>query len=134
MSEPRGRIMSEPPFKPVVYVKAFCPFSQKVRILLLEAGLLDNVEVRDFAPGSAEEQAIRNELAPHFEKVSIPAAQIAPGRYISDSDSIVAKLAEMHGIHLERLPTLKNYIGGAFKQLMDLYKENRELKQQASRS
>jgi glutathione S-transferase len=126
--------MSDTPFKPVVYLKAYCPFSQKVRILLLEAGLLDKVEVRDFAPGGGEEQAIRSELARHFEKVSIPAVQIAPGRYINDSDAIVAKLAEMHGVDPERLPTLKNYIGGAFKQLMDLYKENRELKQQASRS
>jgi glutathione S-transferase len=126
--------MNNAPFKPVVYLKAFCPFSQKVRILLLEAGLLDRVEVRDFTPGGDEEQGIRRELTPHFEKVSIPAAQIAPGHYINDSDAIVATLAEMYGIDLERLPTLKNYIGGAFKQLMDLYKENRELKQQALRS
>jgi glutathione S-transferase len=126
--------MSNAPFKPVVYLKAFCPYCQKVRIFVLEAGLLDKVEIRDFTPGSAEEQAIRSELAPHCEKVSIPAAQIAPGRYIKDSDAIVAKLAEMYGIDLERLPTLKNYVGGAFKQLMELYKENRELKQQASQS
>jgi glutathione S-transferase len=126
-------MMSEP-FKPVVYLKGFCPFSQKVRILLLEADLLDKVEVRDFVPGDDKEQAVRSELTPHFEKVSIPAAQIAPGRYINDSDAIIARLAEMHGVDPERLPTLKNYIGGAFKQLMDLYKENRELKQQALRS
>jgi glutathione S-transferase len=126
--------MNDAPFKPVVYLKGFCPFSQKVRILLLESGLFDKVEVRDFAPGGDAEQTIRGELAPHFEKVSIPAAQIAPGHYINDSDAIVAQLAEMYGIDLERLPTLKNYIGGAFKQLMDLYKENRELKQKASRS
>jgi len=126
--------MSDGPFKPVVYLKAFCPFSQKVRILLLEAGLLDRVKMRDFAPGSDEEQAIRTELAPHFEKLSIPAAQIAPGRYINDSDAIVAKLAEMNGVDLERLPVLKNYTGGAFKQLTDLYKENRELKQQTSQT
>jgi glutathione S-transferase len=124
--------MSDAPFKPVVYLKAFCPFSQKIRILLLEAGLVGKVEVRDFTPGSDEEQAIRSELAPHFEKMSIPAALIAPGHYIKDSDAIVAKLAETYGVDLERLPTLKNYIGGAFKQLMDLYKENRELKQQPS--
>lgn len=126
--------MKEASFKPVVYLKAFCPFCQKVRIFLLEAGLLDKVEIRDFTPGSAEEQAIRNELARHFEKVSIPAAQIAPGQYITDSDAIIAKLAEMNDVDVQRLPVLKNYIGGAFKQLMDLYKENRELKQQASRS
>lgn len=126
--------MNNAPFKPVVYLKAFCPFSQKIRILLLEAGLFDKVEVRDFTPGGDEEQAIRSELARHFEKVSIPAAQIAPGHYINDSDAIVAKLAQMHSVDPERLPTLKNYIGGAFKQLTDLYKEKRELKHQASRS
>ena len=120
-------------FKPMIYLKAGCPFCFKVRLFLSEAGLLDKVVLREFTPGTDEEQEIRDELAPHFEKVSIPAAQIARGRYISDSDVTIGELAENFGVDPERLPTLKAYKSGLFKRYVELFRENKELKQQALR-
>ena len=120
--------MSDARFRPVAYLKKACPFSLKVRIFLLETGLLDKIEVHEVAPGTPEDAEVRKELEPHFGKVSFPSAQIAPGEYIGDSDAIVARFAEMVAADPERLPTLTMYKDGAFQQLMNLQKENAELK------
>ena len=120
--------MTDTTFAPVLYVKEKCPFCLKVRLFLLEAGLLGGVEVREFAPGTAEEQAIKAELAPHMEKVGFPAAQVEAGRYMTDSDGIIAHFAAQAKTEPGRLPVFNAYVGGAFAQLFELYKENMELK------
>lgn len=122
--------MTEGNFKPIVYVKAGCPFCLKVRIMLLETGLLDKTEIREFEPGSDLEQAIRAEITPHLEKISFPAAQIAVGHFLSDSDAIVGHFAEGVKVDPATLPTLNAYIEGPFKQLGQLFMENIELKKQ----
>ena len=122
--------MTDQGFEPVVYLKEKCPFCMKVRIFLLEAGLLDKVKVREFAPGTDEEQAIRGELSPHLEKVSFPAAQLAPGQYLADSDGIIAQLADRAKVDPAKMPVLGAYLDGPFKQIMDLFRENMELKKQ----
>src|SRR3546814_11821128 len=42
---------------------------------------------------SANEQAVRDELAPHFEKLSFPVVQVAPGQYMKDSDALISHYA-----------------------------------------
>lgn len=121
--------MSE--FKPAIYVKEYCPFCLKVRIAVIEADLEDQVEVRQFTPGTAKEDAIKAELAPHFEKVTFPSAQLEPGKYISDSDAIVDALLDQAGVDKASLPVLDSYLNGAFKNMMKLYRENAELKANA---
>lgn len=122
--------MASSSFKPIVYCKQGCPFSLKVRLMLLEAGLLDEVEIRELAPDTQADKQAREELAPHFEKVSFPSAQIAPGRYIGDSDAIIAHFAEDAGVDAKQLPTLQAYAEGPFAQLGRLYGENMSLKKQ----
>ncbi len=122
--------MTDTTFAPVLYLKEKCPFCLKVRIFLLEAGLLPEVKVREFAPGTDEEQAIKAEVGPHLEKVSFPAAQVAPGQYMNDSDGIIAHFAAKAKVDPAQMPVLGAYVGGAFQQLMQLYKENLELKKQ----
>ncbi len=122
--------MSDATFRPVVYLKEKCPFCMKIRIFLLESGLWDKVEVKDFAPGTEQEQAIRAELEPNLEKVGFPAAQTAPGRYMTDSDGIVAHLAEVAGADPAKMPVFSAYVEGPFQQIMQLYRENAELKKQ----
>ncbi len=112
----------------VVYLKEKCPFCMKVRIALLEAGLQDKVEVRDFAPGDEREAAIRAELDGKLEKITFPAARIG-GDYIADSDAIVSRIA---GADAAGKPVLKAYLEGPFQSIMTLYKENMELKKAAS--
>jgi len=116
-------------FRPVVYLKEKCPFSMKVRIFLVEAGLQDRVEVKDVAPGTEQDRAVRSELETHLGKVSFPSAQPAPGEYMTDSDAVVGRLASDAGVPA-RGPLLEAYVEGPFQQLMQLHKENTELRKQ----
>ena len=122
--------MNDQSFRPVIYLKEKCPFCMKIRIFLLESGLLDRVQVKDFAPGTPQEQQIREEVSPHLEKVSFPAAQLAPGEFLADSDGIIARLAERDGKDPGQMPVLKAYLEGPFQQIMTLFRENMELKKQ----
>lgn len=124
--------MTDAAFKPIVYLKQNCPFCMKVRLFLLEAGMTEDVEIRDFAAGTPQEDALRAELAPHLDKVSFPAAQIEPGRYIAESDEIVTFLAATSGRETASMPVYRNYVDGVFSMAMALWKENQELKKAAS--
>lgn len=124
--------MTDTSFKPIVYLKQNCPFCMKVRLFLLEAGMGETVETRDFAEGTAEEDAIRAELLPHFEKPSFPTAQLEPGRYVAESDDIIAFLAEKSAHDPANMPVYRNYVDGPFALAMKLWKENQELKKAAS--
>lgn len=119
--------MSDIAFRPVIYLKEGCPFCLKVRLFLLEAGLSDSVEMRAFLPGEPEEKVIRDELYSRLEKVSFPAAEMAPGSYIADSDAIVGTLAEQAGRDPADLPVYSAYLTAALKPMMALFKENMAL-------
>ena len=120
--------MTEGTFVPTLYVKQGCPFCLKLRIFMLESGLLDTVEVREFAVGSDEEQAIRAELAPHLEKISFPTAMLAPGEYLGDSDAIITRFAGAADVDPAKLPTFRAYSAGVMPQMMSIFRENMELK------
>ncbi|MDN7752766.1 glutathione S-transferase N-terminal domain-containing protein [Burkholderia gladioli] len=115
-------------FKPIVYLKQSCPFCMKIRLFILEAALGAEVETRDFASGTPQEEAIRAELAPHLNKVSFPAAQIQPGQFIAESDDIIAALAQKSGRNPAVMPVYQNYVDGPLAALMRLWKENMNLK------
>lgn len=124
--------MSGETFKPVVFLKENCPFCLKIRIFLLEAGLSSKIETRSFVPGSDEETVIRAELQPSLEKVSFPAAHLAQGRYITESDEIVSVLARVANRDPARMPVYRDYVDGAFALAMKLWKENTELRKAVS--
>ncbi|MBB4008230.1 thioredoxin domain-containing protein [Allorhizobium taibaishanense] len=124
--------MSEPTFKPILYLKENCPFCLKVRLFVLEAGMMSDVVIRDFVADTAEESAIRAELSPHFEKVSFPSAQLEPGLFIAESDDIVAFLATKAGRDPAGMTVYRNYTDGVFTMAMKLWKENQDLKKSAS--
>jgi hypothetical protein len=116
-------------FTPVLYLKDKCPFCLKLLIFLLETGQLAEVEIRKFVPGTPEEEELKAELAPHFETVTFPAAQVEPGLYLKDSDALIAHFAAKAGADPARLPVFQWYSGGPFAQIGALYRENRELKE-----
>ncbi|NKM56026.1 glutathione S-transferase [Rhizobium anhuiense] len=124
--------MTDNTLKPILYFKQNCPFCLKVRLFLLEAGLNEDVEIREFVSGSPAEEDIRAELSPHLDKVSFPAARIEPGRYIAESDDIVAFLAAKAGREPASMPAFTNYVEGPLKLVMNLWKENIELKAAAA--
>ena len=120
--------MIQATFVPTIYVKEGCPFCMKVRIFMLEAGVLASVQIREFAVGSDEELLIRAELAPHLEKISFPTAMLTPGEYLSESDTIIARFADDAGVDPAKLPTLQAYSAGVMPQMLSMYRENMELK------
>ncbi|MBR1175316.1 glutathione S-transferase N-terminal domain-containing protein [Bradyrhizobium sp. KB893862 SZCCT0404] len=126
--------MTASQFQPIVYLKQNCPFCMKVRLFLLEGRLNDQVETRDFTQGSPEEEAIRNELLPHLKKLSFPAAQLEPGRFMAESEDIIAFLAQKSGRNPASMTVYRNYVDGPFAMAMKLWKENQELRQAASAS
>lgn len=115
--------------KPVLFVKHECPFCLKVRLYLLEAGLLDSVTLRE-SHSPEEEKTLRAELEPHLDKVSYPTLRLGDS-YMTESDDIIARFAREGGPAPAQLPTFQAYVEGPFKQLLALYKENAELKKTA---
>ncbi len=120
--------MTDTPFRPVLYLKDRCPWCLKLRLFLLEAGLIDRFELRVFVPGDALEAEMRAELEPHVEKVTFPIAQTALGQYLPDSGVIIDHYAAEFGVDVASLPTLDQYVRGPLATLTALRKEIAELK------
>lgn len=101
----------------------------KLRLFLLEAGMLGDVEVRE-ADTPESDAAIRAELAPHLEKVTFPTLRLSSDEYLADSDAIIAHFAEPRGIDPESLPTYRTYVHGPLASMRKLFAENMQLKKQ----
>lgn len=121
------------PFKPVLYMKQGCPHCFKLQLFLLEAGLLGDFEPREWTPGDEAEAAIKAELAPHFDKVTFPTAQIAPGIYQNESDALVNRYADEAGVDPQSLTLFKAWTGKHHRLLKEFKAENKALKAELGR-
>lgn len=119
-------------FTPVIHLKQGCPFCFKLRLFLLEANLLDRVDLRETAQATEEHEAARARLAPHFDTVTFPAAEIAPGSFMKETDALIAHFAGQAHLDPAGLATLQAYTSGPMFSLLKLYKENMALKSQAA--
>lgn len=119
------------PFRPVLYLKSTCPHCLKLRIFLLEAGLLDRFEQRIFTQGDDAEAAIRVQLAAHFDKVTFPTVQYELGWFMKDSDVIIAHYAAEAGLDSGCLPVFASYAGSVLPKYMEVRKELNALKSNA---
>jgi len=122
--------MTETVFKPVVYLLRGCPFCMKLRVFLLEAGLIDQVDIKLVEQNSQALVQARETLAAHLPKVGFPAVELEPGRYLANSDAIIDLFAERSDIDIATLPTFQDFVGGMFTGHIALYRENMQLKQQ----
>lgn len=107
-------------FRPKLFLLEGCPFCFKVRLFLLEADLADDVDKHWFAAGTPENDAVRQELALHLTKVSFPAAELEPDRYVADSEEIIRFLSDKGGVDPEALPVLRLYVDGPLRQVSTL--------------
>jgi hypothetical protein len=119
-------------FKPTLYVNHRCPFCLKFMIYLAQAGLLEDFTVTVFEPGSPEHEATKTHLIPHFDSVSFPVVEVEPGVFKKDSDALIAYYAEKSGKKAADMPLLDYYSSGVLKQVIDLFMENRKLKEEAA--
>ena len=115
--------------QPILFVKHGCPFCLKVRLYLLEAGIIDSVVLRE-SRTPEEDATLKADLASHLPKVSFPAARFG-SEYIAGSDEIIRRFHQAGARAPEQLATLQAYVDGPFTQLQALYRENAELKQRA---
>ena len=124
--------MSDTVFKPIVYLLHGCPFCMKVRLFLLEAKLIDQVDIQLVENGSEEGRQVKEKLAVHLPKVGFPAVELTPGQYMAESDDIITWFAKGAGIDIETLPTFQDFVSGIFDRHLGMYRENMQLKQQAT--
>lgn len=119
--------MSRTEFTPTIYVKTGCPYCIKLRIFLLEAGLLDRVT---FVEGRTpeEHQRLATLLTERVGKASFPTAEISPGNYLAESDDLVTHFASIGGLDPQKLPTYQAFVGGLLPRLQEFYREYMELK------
>jgi len=110
-------------FKPKAYVKEGCPYSFKYLLFMTEAGLLDQVDVIRCDPASAKFDAIKEKLGKAAGRdATFPTVEIAPQRYLSDSDKLIGHYARAFDIDPAKLPTLSFYNETLFPQLAALHK------------
>lgn len=114
-------------FTPTIYSKTGCPYCIKLRIFLLEAGLVDGVT---FVEGQTpeEHQKLANFLTERTGKASFPTAEISPGNYLAESDDLVTHFAGIGGLDPRQLPTYQAFNGGLLPRLQEFYREYMELK------
>lgn len=120
--------MTDPAFRPVLYLKQSCPHCLKLRIFLLEAGVLDRFDQRRFCEDDDNEAPIRAELAPHFEKVTFPAAEVAPGAFMRESGDIIALYAREWGIDAAALPIYAAYADSVLPRYLEARRELARIK------
>ena len=123
-----------PEFKPVLYLKASCPFCLKVAAFLSEIGAFDKFELRQFWPDEDDqrEAPIRAELAAHFEQASFPTVQYAPGKFLNESDAIIAHYADCYGIDAQALPFYRYVIEGPIRRMREQFRTINELSERLS--
>ena len=88
--------MHEETFKPKAYLKEGCPYSFKYLLFMTEAGLLDQLDVIRCDPEGAEFDAVKQKLSKATgREATFPTVEIAPQRYLSDSDKLIAHYARV---------------------------------------
>jgi hypothetical protein len=97
-------------FEPVLYLDENCPSCFKLRLFLLDSGLIGSFEQREFTLGDEREQSIRSELAPHFEEPRFPAVQYAPGKYLDGADAIIDHYAHSRKVDFDALRLYRTYV------------------------
>jgi hypothetical protein len=115
--------MHQETFKAKAYLKEGCPYSFKYLLFMTEAGLLDEVDVIRCDPESAKFDAVKQRLSKATgQDATFPTVEVAPQRYLSDSDKLIGYYANRSNIDPDKLPTFSFYKETLFPQLAALHK------------
>lgn len=111
-----------PDFKPRAFVKTTCPYSFKFRLFLTEAGKADQFEFVPMDPDAPDFAALKQAISDQTGKpVHFPTVEIEPGKFMHDSDALIAHYASHFGIDAGRLPTLQFYRTGLYPTFLELF-------------
>ena len=109
-------------FKPKAWLKDGCPYSFKFLLFMTEARLLDRIEVIRCDPDSAAFDDVKQRLARATgREATFPTVELEPGRYLSDSDRLIAHFAHAFEVDPDALPALSFYEETLFAQLVALH-------------
>jgi hypothetical protein len=116
--------MNAQPFKAKAYLKEGCPFSFKYLLFMVEAGLIDQIQVIRCDPSDPEFDTVKAKLTAGLRKpASFPTVEIEPGRYESDSDALIRHYATKNSVRESSLPALAFYTETIFPQILDLHEQ-----------
>ena len=119
--------MATQSFKPKAYLKDGCPFSFKLWLFLIEAGISDDVEVIRCNPQDPQFEAWKQKLANGLgTQATFPTVEIEPGRYQSDSDGLIQHFSRTRGVSSSRLPALAFYKETIFPQVVELHERKEQ--------
>lgn len=114
--------MSVQSFKPRLYLKDGCPFSFKLWLFVVEAGIADDVEVIRCNPEDPQFEELKRKLAAGLgTQATFPTAEIEPGRYQSDSGKLIEHFSRESGVASSSLPALACYEETIFPQVVELH-------------
>ncbi len=114
--------MSSGEFRAKAYVKDKCPFSFKFLVFMSEAQLLDRIEIVRMNPHDTEFEPTKKRLSEQLGKaMTFPTVEIAPGKYMTDSDRVIEHYAAQAGINPGAMPVLSFYKETIFPQLIELF-------------
>jgi hypothetical protein len=100
----------------------------KLRLFLVDAGLIDQVDVRLYEQDSEGLREIRAALSKHMPKVGFPTAELRPGEFKAESDELIAWFAGSGAVDPAALPTYQDFVTGMFSGHLRLFRENLQLK------
>lgn len=117
--------MSSRPFRAKAYIKEGCPFSLKFLIFMAEAKLLDEIEIVRLDPSDPDFEPTKARLGDGLgQPATFPTVEIEPGRYMSDSDALIAHYAERSGRRADTMPVLSFYIETVLPQVAELHQQH----------
>lgn len=118
--------MTDTSFRPTLYLLDICPFCFKVQMFLAETGRSGDFNIVSVSEDSPEKSSVREKLSQHFEKVTFPTVETAPGQFLNESDTIIAHFAGETDVN--SLPAYALYEKTILPELNRLWKENLEMK------
>lgn len=111
------------------YLLLGCPFCFKFLLFMTEAGLLDQIEVVTLDHGSAEYGPLKARLEQQAGRaLSFPAVETEPGVIQTDTQALIDHFKARNGLDNAPLPVLDFYQRGLFQNVVNLFKENMDLK------
>ena len=114
--------MDRKTFKPKAYLKEGCPYSFKYLLFMTEAGLLEQVDVIRCDPKTVEFEAVKQKLSQATgREATFPTVEIAPERYLSDSDKLIEHYTRGCNVGPSTMPALSFYTETLFPQLAALH-------------
>ena len=116
-------------FTSTAFLKQGCPHCLRFMIFMTEAGLLSQIDIKEFAQGEESFEQARALLKEHLGKPSFPAIEVEPGKYMKETDDLIEHFANLNDIDRSSLQLLPLYERGVFQRQRKLFLENKQYKE-----